>query len=210
MRARGALALAAAGLTLASCGNEVPKLKRDEPKNSIQAAAERPPIGPARTPEDAVRKLWAQIRHESLITAIYSYDSRLRREFPMTDLLAALKVVRTAFAGAPPHIRSVDLTPVGALVYTETKIDDRIVGFGSYLAKRGRRTWRITFDSTLHDALVNQVQQRVDRRRSATSSGVSAAAKRAGEAMSRRYLLLFAPKGRRGTRAAGSGQPGKK
>ena len=196
MRKKLALALVAAlpALIAAGCGAEVPKLKRADNDSVLEAAAQKPPIGPPKTPQDAVLKLWAQLQHESFLTAVYGYDPRLRKEFDTGDVIGALSLIRTAFLSAPPQIQSVEKTPVGTLVYTQTTIQGKPVGFSSYLTEKTSKGWRITYDSTLHDALVTYTQQHVDEGRAPTKSGPTTDARRAGTRIGRRYMLLFAPK----------------
>jgi hypothetical protein len=195
MRTRIALAIVAA-LALAGCGAKVPTLTRAEKDTVLQAAATRPPVGPPKTPSQAVLKLWAQLQHESFLTAMYGYDPRLREEFSTGDVVGALALIRTAFLSAPPQISSVEKTPVGSLVYTQTTVQGKPVGFSSYLTEKTSKGWRITYDSTLHDALVTYTQQRVDRNRTPTKKGATPQARAEGERVGRKYMLLFAPKRR--------------
>jgi hypothetical protein len=192
MTTRIALALVVA-VSVTGCGATIPKLKRADTNSVLEAAAQRPPVGPPRSPEQAVLKLWAQLQHESYLTAVYGYDPRLRREFSTGNLVGALVLIRTAFLGSPPQITTVDKTPLGTLVYTQTTVDGKAVGFSSYLTKRTPKGWRITYDSTLHDALVTYTQAHVDSGRAPTKEGPSTKARAAGDAVGRRYLLLFAP-----------------
>jgi hypothetical protein len=193
MRTRIALPLLAA-LAVTGCGAAVPKLKRADKGSVLEAAAQRPPVGPARSPEQAVLKLWAQLQHESYLTAVYDYDPRLRKTFKIEDVIGALALIRTAFLSAPPQITSSEKTPVGTLVYTQTTVSGKPVGFSSYLAERTSKGWRITYDSTLHDALVTYTQQRIEGSRKPTKKGPSLEARTAGERVGRKYMLLFAPK----------------
>jgi hypothetical protein len=196
MKTRSALALVAilAASAGAGCGAKVPKLKRDDKASVLEAAAQRPPVGPPKTPQEAVLKLWAQLQHESFLTAVYGYDPRLRSAFSVGDVVGALGLVRTAFLSAPPQISTVEKTPVGSLVYTQTTVQGKPVGFSSYLTKKTSKGWRITYDSTLHDALVTYTQQRVDRGRPPSRKGATDQARREGERVGRKYMLLFAPK----------------
>jgi hypothetical protein len=193
MKTRIALALVAA-LAATGCGATVPKLKRADKGSVLEAAAQRPPVGPARSPSQAVLKLWAQLQHESYLTAVYDYDPRLRKAFKIADVIGALALIRTAFLSAPPQITSVETTPVGSLVYTQTTVSGKPVGFSSYLADKTSKGWRITYDSTLHDALVTYTQQQLEGGRRPTKKGPSAAARAAGDKVGRKYMLLFAPK----------------
>jgi hypothetical protein len=193
MRTRIALVLVAA-LALAGCGAKVPKLERADKTSVLEATARKPPVGPPRSPQEAVLKLWAQLQHESFLTALYGYDPRLRKEFSVGDMVGALGLIRAAFLSAPPQITSVEKTPVGSLVYTQTTVQGKPVGFSSYLTEKTSKGWRITYDSTLHDALVTYTQQRVDRGRTPTSKGATPKARAEGERVGRKYMLLFAPK----------------
>jgi hypothetical protein len=193
MRTRIALALVAA-LAVTGCGASVPKLKRADRGSVLEAAAQRPPIGPPRSPQQAVLKLWAQLQHESYLTAVYDYDPRVRKAFPIPDLIGSLALIRAAFLSAPPQITDVEKTPVGSLVYTQTTMQGKPVGFSSYLVKKTDKGWRITYDSTLHDALVSYTQQRIEGAKTPGTNGPSTEARAAGDRVGRKYLLLFAPK----------------
>jgi hypothetical protein len=192
MRTRIALTLVAA-LAVAGCGAKVPKLKSPGKGSVLQAAAQRPPIGPPRSPQQAVLKLWAQLQHESFLTAVYGYDPRLRKAFSIPDLIGSLALIRTAFLSAPPQITDVEKTPVGSLVYTQTTSQGKPVGFSSYLAEKTKKGWRITYDSTLHDALVTYTTQRIQGAKVPTKAGPSVDARAAGDRAGRKYMLLFAP-----------------
>jgi hypothetical protein len=184
-----------AGLAAAGCGANVPKLERAQETPVLEAAARRPPVGPPRSPDQAVIKLWAQLQHESFLTAVYGYDPRLRKAFTIGDLLGSLALIRTAFFSAPPQIGSVEKTPVGSLVYAQTTVQGKPVGFSSYLVEKTKhKGWRITYDSTLHDALVTYTQQRIMGSTPASKSGPSPKARAVSERVGRKYMLLFAPK----------------
>jgi hypothetical protein len=193
MRTRIALALVGA-LAVTGCGAKVPKLKRADKGSVLEAAAQRPPVGPPRSPQQAVLKLWAQLQHESFVTAVYGYDPRVRKAFAIPDLIGSLALIRTAFLSAPPQITDVEKTPVGSLVYTQTTMQGKPVGFSSYLVKKTKKGWRITYDSTLHDALVTYAQQRFEAGKTPSKNGPSAQARAAGDRVGRKYMLLFAPK----------------
>jgi hypothetical protein len=193
MRTRIAIVLVAA-LAATGCGAKVPKLERADKSTVLDAAAARPPVGPPRSPQQAVLKLWAQLQHESFLTAVYGYDPRLRKAFSTSDLIGSLALIRTAFLSAPPQISNVEKTPVGSLVYTQTTVQGKPVGFSSYLTEKTSKGWRITYDSTLHDALVTYTQQRIMGSATPSKSGPSAKARAAADRVGKKYMLLFAPK----------------
>ena len=109
-----------------------------------------PPVGSAKQRAAAQRvvdRVWrAVIARDSALPLFY--DDRVVRSIDARELRAVVYVPSVQFA-VRPRVISVDRTPLGLSVITESRPDDGPPLHASYLFRKVGAEWRILYDSNL-------------------------------------------------------------